>query len=43
MAFDSLTAEQTSLLGRFIEERLLAEVSTCQTGVGTFSAERLRR
>ena len=43
MAFDRLDAEQTSLLRRFIEERLLAEVSACQTGVGTFSAARLRR
>jgi len=43
MGFDPLNAEQTSLLGRFIEERLLAEVSACQTGVGSFSAARLRR
>ena len=43
MGFDPLSTEQTSLLGRFIEERLLAEVSACQTGVGNFSPARLRR
>jgi CheY-like chemotaxis protein len=43
MGFDALDTEQRSLLGRFIEERLLAEVSACQTGVGAFSAARLHR
>jgi len=43
MGFEALNEEQASLLGRFIEERLLAEVSACQTGVGTFSAAHLRR
>ena len=43
MGFEALNEEQASLLGRFIEERLLAEVSACQTGVGTFSSAHLRR
>ena len=43
MGFEALNEEQASLLGRYIEERLLAEVSACQAGVGTFSAAHLRR
>ena len=43
MGFEALNEEQASLLGRYIEERLLAEVSACQTGVGTFSSAHLRR
>jgi len=43
LGFDALTPEQTDLLGRFIEERFLAEVSASQAGVGTFSAAQLRR
>ena len=43
MAFDPLDAEQTQMLERFIAERLLGEVSACQTGVGTFRPDHLRR
>jgi hypothetical protein len=43
MSFDALTPEQAALLGRFIEERFLSEVSACQAGVGDFSAAHLRR
>jgi len=43
MAFDPLDAEQTRMLERFIAEKFLGEVSTCQTGVGTFRSDHLRR
>jgi Tfp pilus assembly protein PilZ len=43
MGFNALTPEQTTLLGQFLEESLLSEVSARPAGVGTFSAAHLRR
>jgi Tfp pilus assembly protein PilZ len=43
MGFTALTPEQTTLLGQFLEESLLSEVSARPAGVGTFSATHLRR
>lgn len=43
MGFDALKEEQAALLGRFIKERLLSEVSACQAGVGDFSPAHLQR
>lgn len=43
MGFKALTPEQATLLGQFLEESLLSEVSARPAGVGTFSAAHLRR
>jgi len=43
LGFDALSQEQSTLLGRFIEEKFLSEVSGCQAGVGNFSSAQLRR
>jgi CheY-like chemotaxis protein len=43
LGFSSLTPEQAPLLERFIEESFLNQVTTSQPGVGTFSADHLKR
>lgn len=43
LGFSSLTPEQAPLLERFIEESFLNQVATSQPGVGTFSADHLKR
>jgi Tfp pilus assembly protein PilZ len=43
MGFNTLTPEQSALLGQFLEESLLNEVSARPAGVGAFSAAHLRR
>lgn len=42
LGFDQLDSVQKDLLGRFIADSFLSEVSTCQAGVGTFSAAHLQ-
>jgi hypothetical protein len=43
LGFASLAPDQALLLGRFIAESFLSEVTACQPGVGEFSPSQLRR
>jgi len=43
MGFDQIAPEQATLLGQFLEQSLLSEVSSHPAGVGTFSTAPLRR